>query len=465
MFSAKMFGCFGNLVAAAALDAEPRAAHLHLVHMSAPTKPPHADVEILTLGCRLNTFESEAMRALANEAALSNAVIINTCAVTGEAVRQARQTIRRARRERPDAEIIVTGCAAQIDPHGFSAMPEVSRVIGNAEKMRADSFARSEARVSVSDIMTVRETASHLIDGFSERTRAYVQVQNGCDHRCTFCVIPFGRGNSRSSPAGNVVEQVRRLVDNGVPEIVLTGVDLTSWGADLPGQPQLGALVARILKLIPDLTMLRLSSLDAIEMDDQLFELVTQHERVAPYLHLSLQHGDDMILKRMKRRHSRAQAIELCHRLKSMRPEIALGADLIAGFPTETDDHFARLLSIVEECGLAYVHAFPFSPREGTPAARMPQLERRVVKERAAHLRDIGAAALERHLNTWIGREKIGVIEREGFARLPDFSAVRYRPPALPPASAGASRRDAGGPYIRLRLTGHDGKHLIGAAA
>jgi threonylcarbamoyladenosine tRNA methylthiotransferase MtaB len=438
--------------------------------MNAPTKPPRADVEILTLGCRLNAYESEAMRALAGEAALSNAVIVNTCAVTGEAVRQARQTIRRARRERPDAEIIVTGCAAQIDPQSFAAMPEVSRVIGNAEKMRVESFARREERVAVADIMSVRETASHLIDGFSERTRAYVQVQNGCDHRCTFCIIPYGRGNSRSSPAGDIVEQVRRLAANGVPEVVLTGVDLTSWGGDLPGQPPLGALVARILKLVPDLPMLRLSSLDAIEMDDQLFELITQHDRVAPYLHLSLQHGDDMILKRMKRRHSRAQAIELCQRLKAARPAIALGADLIAGFPTETEERFTSLLSIVDECGLAYVHAFPFSPREGTPAARMPQVDRRVVKERGARLREAGAAALRRHLDAWIGREEIAVVEREGFARLPDFSAVRYGPPASrrhAPRSqeVAPAGEDAGGPYLRLRFTSHDGQHLIGAAA
>jgi threonylcarbamoyladenosine tRNA methylthiotransferase MtaB len=419
--------------------------------MNAPTKPPRADVEILTLGCRLNAYESEAMRALASEAALSNAVIVNTCAVTGEAVRQARQTIRRARRERPDAEIIVTGCAAQIDPHSFAAMPEVSRVIGNTEKMRAASFARSEERVRVSDIMSLRETASHLIDGFSERTRAYVQVQNGCDHRCTFCIIPYGRGNSRSAAAGDVVEQVRRLVDNGVPEVVLTGVDLTSWGSDLPGRPQLGALVARILKLAPNLPMLRLSSLDAIEMDDQLFELVTQDDRVAPYLHLSLQHGDDMILKRMKRRHSRGQAIELCQRLKAARPEIALGADLIAGFPTETDEHLANLLSIVEACGLAYVHAFPFSPRTGTPAARMPQVDRRVVKERAARLREIGAAALARHLRAWVGREATGIVERDGFARLPDFTPVHFN--------------GGGEGFQRLHFTAHDGAHLIGVAA
>ena len=419
--------------------------------MNAPTKPPRADVEILTLGCRLNTYESEAMRALAQEAALSNAVIVNTCAVTGEAVRQARQTIRRARRERPDAEIIVTGCAAQIDPQSFAAMPEVSRVIGNTEKMRAESFARSEERVSVSDIMSVRETASHLIDGFSERTRVYVQVQNGCDHRCTFCIIPYGRGNSRSAAAGDVVEQVRRLTDNGVPEVVITGVDLTSWGADLPGQPQLGSLVGRILKLVPELPMLRLSSIDAIEIDDQLFELVTQNDRVAPYLHLSLQHGDDMILKRMKRRHTRTQAIELCQRVKEARPAIALGADLIAGFPTETEEHFANLLSIVDACGLAFVHAFPFSPREGTPAARMPQLDRALIKMRAAQLRDVGAAALKRHLDAWVGRIETGIIERNGFARLPDFTPVHFH--------------GGGEGFQRLRFTGHDGQHLIGVAA
>ena len=437
--------------------------------MNAPMKSPRADVEIVTLGCRLNAYESEAMRALAGEAALSNAVIINTCAVTGEAVRQARQTIRRARRERPDAEIIVTGCAAQIDPDAFAAMPEVSRVIGNAEKMRADSFAAtSRERVQVADIMSVRETASHLIDGFAERTRVYVQVQNGCDHRCTFCIIPYGRGNSRSSPAGDVVEQIRRLAANGVPEVVLTGVDLTSWGADLPGQPQLGALVARILKLVPDLPMLRLSSLDAIEMDDQLFELVTQHERIAPYMHLSLQHGDDMILKRMKRRHSRAQAIELCQRLKAARAEIALGADLIAGFPTETEEHFENLLSIIDACGLAFVHAFPFSPREGTPAARMPQLDRRIIKDRAMHLREAGNIALSRHLESWVGRQAVAVIERKGFARLPDFTPVQLPLSRAEKGPKDEGRSDNQAPerlHIHLRFTSHDGQHLIGEPA
>ena len=419
--------------------------------MNAPTKPPKADVEIVTLGCRLNAYESEAMRALTSEAGLTDAVIFNTCAVTGEAVRQARQAIRRARRERPDAEIIVTGCAAQIDPQSFADMPEVSRVIGNAEKMRAESFAPVHERVQVADIMSVRETASHLIDGFHERTRAYIQVQNGCDHRCTFCIIPYGRGNSRSSPAGEVVEQVRRLAANGVPEVVLTGVDLTSWGHDLPAQPQLGSLVTRILKLVPELRMLRLSSIDSAEMDDQLFELVTQHDRIAPHLHLSLQHGDDLILKRMKRRHSRAQAIALCERLKTARPEIALGADFIAGFPTETEEHFASTLSIIEEAQLAYVHAFPYSPRPGTPAARMPQNDRAVIKARAARLREAGEAALTRHLSAWVGREADALIERDGMGRLSDFTTVRCDVVAAPTQ--------------RLRFTHHDGAHLIGVAA
>jgi threonylcarbamoyladenosine tRNA methylthiotransferase MtaB len=305
--------------------------------------------------------------------------------------------------------------------------------------------------VQVDDIMSVRETAHHLIDGFGSRTRAYVQVQNGCDHRCTFCIIPYGRGNSRSSPAGDVVAQIERLVANGVPEVVLTGVDLTSWGGDLPGQPSLGNLVARILKHVPALKMLRLSSIDAIELDPLLFELVTQEPRIAPYLHLSLQHGDDLILKRMKRRHSRAQAIDLCARLKTARSDIAFGADLIAGFPTENEAAFENLLSLVDACGLAFVHAFPFSPRAGTPAARMPQVDRRVVKERAARLRDAGAAALNRHLEAWVGREGDVLMERDGVGRLPDFTSVH------------ATGRT--GLTERLRFTSHDGAHLLGVPA
>jgi threonylcarbamoyladenosine tRNA methylthiotransferase MtaB len=415
---------------------------------------PADDLEIVTLGCRLNAAESDAMRALAGEAGLRDAVIINTCAVTGEAVRQARQAIRRARRERPDATLIVTGCAAQIDPGMFAAMPEVDRVIGNAEKLTRDAYAAdTPERVSVADIMSVREHAPHLVDAFSARTRAYVQVQNGCDHRCTFCIIPYGRGNSRSVPAGDVVEEVAKLVARGCPEVVLTGVDLTSWGGDLPGAPPLGNLVARILKLVPDLPMLRLSSLDAIEMDPHLFDLVVNEPRIAPHLHLSLQHGHDMILKRMKRRHLREDAVALCVRLKAARPEIALGADLITGFPTESEEHFEATLALVEACSLSYVHAFPFSPREGTPAARMPQLPGPVIKARAARLRAAGHAALARHLDRWTGRDAMALVEEAGRARLSDFTQVRL----ADGAHAGA--------YIRVRLTAHDGEAMIGEAA
>ncbi len=421
----------------------------------APLRPdaPTADaVEIVTLGCRLNGAESDAMRTHAADAGLRDAVIINTCAVTGEAVRQARQAIRRARRDRPGATVIVTGCAAQIDPQSFADMPEVDRVIGNTEKMSAAAFAPDLGeRVRVADIMTVRETTPHLADGFSSRTRAYVQVQNGCDHRCTFCVIPFGRGNSRSVPAGAVIDQIQALVARGCPEVVLTGVDLTSWGADLPGAPQLGNLVARILKLVPDLPMLRLSSLDVIEMDETLFELVTGEARIAPYLHLSLQHGHDMILKRMKRRHSRAAAVDLCTRLKAARPEIALGADVIAGFPTETEEHLQATVDLVADCDLSFLHVFPFSPREGTPAARMPQLPRHEIKTRAARLRATGASALARHLDRWVGCEATALVEEPGVARLSDFTRVNL--PAGP-ADAGA--------YIRMRLSSHDGEALNG---
>lgn len=413
-------------------------------------------VEIVTLGCRLNVAESDAMRTHARDAGLSDAVIFNTCAVTAEAVRQARQAIRRARRERPDATIIVTGCAAQIDPTSFATMPEVDRVIGNTEKLSPAAFAPGPdafggERVLVADIMTVRETTPHLADGFSSRTRAYVQVQNGCDHRCTFCIIPYGRGNSRSVPAGAVIDQINALVARGCPEVVLTGVDLTSWGADLPVTPQLGNLVARILKLVPDLPMLRLSSLDVIEMDDALFDLVTSEPRIAPHLHLSLQHGHDMILKRMKRRHGRAQSIDLCARLKAARPEMALGADFIAGFPTETEEHFQGTLDLVADCDLSYLHVFPFSPREGTPAARMPQLQRPLIKARAARLRDLGAQVLARHLDRWVGRDVVALVEEDGSARLSDFTRVRL-----------TVGDDRAGDYIRVRADAHDGEALIG---
>ncbi len=395
----------------------------------APTSA-KSSVDILTLGCRLNSYESEVMRGHAEAAGLQDAVIVNTCAVTAEAVRQARQTIRRARRERPTASIIVTGCAAQIDPTSFAEMPEVTRVIGNGEKMKVETFAGLDfladaPRVQVNDIMTVREVAAHLVDGLDGRARAFVQVQTGCDHRCTFCIIPHGRGNSRSVPAGEVVDQVKRLVATGHYEIVLTGVDLTSWGADLPNTPKLGNLVARILKLVPDLKQLRLSSIDAIEIDEPLFEALAHEARIAPHLHLSFQSGDDMILKRMKRRHLRADAVDLCARLRDARPEMAFGADLIAGFPTETDEMFANTLASVDECGIDYLHVFPYSPRPGTPAAKMPQVARDVVKARAAKLREKGAERLALRLDRHVGQTAMALVEAGNRARLPDFSPVR----------------------------------------
>ena len=393
------------------------------------TKSPSSP-QLITLGCRLNTYESEVMRGHATDAGLKDAVIINTCAVTSEAVRSARQTIRRAAKDNPDVPILVTGCAAQIDPDMFAKMPEVTRVIGNHEKMQAETWHPSDLlggheKIRVNDIMSVRETAAHLIDGMEGRARAYVQVQNGCDHRCTFCIIPYGRGNSRSVPAGEVVSQVRRLVETGHYEVVLTGVDLTSWGADLPGTPQLGNLVQRILILVPELKQLRISSIDAIEIDDALMETMAE-PRLAPFMHLSLQHGDDLILKRMKRRHSRADAIALTDRLRVVRPDIAFGADIIAGFPTETEAHFENSARLVEECGLSFLHVFPYSPRPGTPAARMPQLDKAVVKARAARLREVGAAALEQHLRKYDGQTVEALVERGNSARLPDFTPVQF---------------------------------------
>jgi threonylcarbamoyladenosine tRNA methylthiotransferase MtaB len=420
-----------------------------------PDTAPPPGPAVITLGCRLNTYESEVMRRHAQEAGLEGAVIINTCAVTSEAVRGARQAIRRAAKDNPGAPIIVTGCAAQTDPGMFAAMPEVTRVIGNHEKMQAETWAPAgllggEEKVRVNDIMSVRETAPHLIDGMDGRARAYVQVQNGCDHRCTFCIIPYGRGNSRSVPAGEVVAQVRALVASGHYEVVLTGVDLTSWGADLPGTPQLGNLVQRLLKLVPELRQLRISSIDAIEMDEALVEAMAD-PRVAPYLHLSLQHGDNLILKRMKRRHSREEAIALTERLRGLRPDIALGADLIAGFPTETDAHFENSLRLIEECGLSFLHAFPYSPRPGTPAAKMPQVAKPVIKERAARLRAAGDAALARHFARHVGEVREALIERGLAARLPDFTPVRLSAPA-----------GEGGRTLPVRMTGHDGKQLLG---
>ena len=411
------------------------------------------DVQIVTFGCRLNAYESEVIRARAAEDGLTDAIVFNTCAVTGEAVRQARQAIRKARRERPGARVIVTGCAAQIDPAAFAAMDEVDLVLGNAEKSAAGAYLAQApgGRVRVNDIMSVRETAGHLIDGLKDRARAYVEVQNGCDHRCTFCVIPYGRGNSRSAPAGEVVEQVRRLSAEGYGEVVLTGVDITSWGSDLPGQPSLGQLVARILKLVPGLPRLRLSSIDAAEIDPDLMRCLAEEPRLMPHLHLSLQAGDDMILKRMKRRHSRADALSLIARVRAVRPDTAFGADLIAGFPTETEAMFDQTLALVEEGQLAFLHVFPFSPRPGTPAARMPQLPRGVIKARAERLRAAGEAGLARHLQRQQGRVLSALVERAGQARAEDFTEIAFDGPAAP------------GAVIALKVTGHDGRRLIGA--
>ena len=386
-----------------------------------------------TLGCRLNAYESEAMKELAAAAGVQGAVIVNTCAVTAEAVRKAKQEIRRLRRENPDATLIVTGCAAQTEPETFAAMPEVSRVIGNTEKMQASTWAGLAVpdligvteRVQVDDIMSVRETAGHLIDGFG-RHRAYVQVQNGCDHRCTFCIIPFGRGNSRSVPAGVVVDQIKRLVGRGFLEVVLTGVDLTSWGADLPGEPRLGDLVMRILKLVPDLARLRISSIDSIEVDEALMGAIASEPRLMPHLHLSLQAGDDLILKRMKRRHLRDDAIRFCEAARKVRPEIVFGADIIAGFPTETEAMFENSISLIKDCGLTFLHVFPFSPRKGTPAARMPQVRGPVIKERAARLRVAGEVALMGHLKAQVGRVHSVLMEGPRMGRTEGFAEVDF---------------------------------------
>ncbi|WP_026758524.1 tRNA (N(6)-L-threonylcarbamoyladenosine(37)-C(2))-methylthiotransferase MtaB [Sediminimonas qiaohouensis] len=384
-----------------------------------------------TLGCRLNAYETQAMQDLAAKAGVGDAVVINTCAVTAQAVRKARQEIRRLRRENPDARLIVTGCAAQTEPETFAAMDEVDHVIGNAEKMQADTWARlapdftgETERVQVDDIMSVRETAGHLIDGFGTRSRAYVQVQNGCDHRCTFCIIPYGRGNSRSVPAGVVVDQIKRLTGRGYNEVVLTGVDLTSWGADLPGQPRLGDLVMRILKLVPDLPRLRISSIDSIEADESLMQAIASEQRLMPHLHLSLQHGDDLILKRMKRRHLRDDAIRFCEEARRLRPDMTFGADIIAGFPTETEAMFDNSLRLVEECGLTWLHVFPFSPRQGTPAARMPQVDGARVKDRAARLRAEGARQVAQHLTAQVGRRHRVLMENPHMGRTEQFTEV-----------------------------------------
>ena len=394
----------------------------------------HSGPRIITLGCRLNAYESEVMRAHAGAAGLDDAVIVNTCAVTAEAVRQAAQAIRKVRRESPAARIIVTGCAAQIEPQRFAGMPEVDAVLGNAEKIKPETFRglslADSPRVQVDDIMSVRETAHAMIAGFGSRARAYVEVQNGCDHRCTFCIIPYGRGPSRSVPAGEVVAQVRRLVEAGYPEVVLTGVDITSYGADLPGAMTLGRLVRHILRHVPELKRLRLSSIDQVEADTHLLDAIAEEARLMPHLHLSLQSGDDMILKRMKRRHARADAVRFCNQARRLRPDMVFGADFIAGFPTETEAMFQGSLDLVEECGLTYLHVFPFSPRAGTPAARMPQVSGRETKARARRLRERGERALVAYLHTEVGREVELLMERKGLGRTPGFAEVALDGPA-----------------------------------
>ncbi|GLO72084.1 tRNA (N(6)-L-threonylcarbamoyladenosine(37)-C(2))-methylthiotransferase MtaB [Phaeobacter inhibens] len=394
-----------------------------------------------TLGCRLNAYETEAMKELSQQAGLQNAVVVNTCAVTAEAVRKARQEIRKLRRENPDAPIIVTGCAAQTEPETFAAMDEVTQVIGNTEKMQAQTwqqiakgpdFIGATEKVQVDDIMSVTETAGHLIDGFGTRSRAYVQVQNGCDHRCTFCIIPYGRGNSRSVPAGVVVDQIKRLVDRGYNEVVLTGVDLTSWGADLPATPKLGDLVMRILKLVPDLPRLRISSIDSIEVDDNLMQAIATEPRLMPHLHLSLQHGDDLILKRMARRHLRDDAIRFCEEARKLRPEMTFGADIIAGFPTETDAHFENSLKLVSDCDLTWLHVFPYSKREGTPAARIPsQVNGPLIKERAARLRAAGDAQVQTHLTAAVGKAHQILMENPHMGRTEQFTEVTFAAPQI----------------------------------
>ena len=407
-------------------------------------------VDVVTFGCRLNTTESEVIRRNAAAAGLTDTIVVNTCAVTAEAVRQARQAIRRLRRERPGARIVVTGCAAQTEPAGFAAMDEVDRVVGNEEKLAPHAWLDAD-RVAVGDIMAVRETALHLIDGIEGHVRAFVQVQNGCDHRCTFCIIPYGRGNSRSVPMGEVVAQVRHFVENGYREVVLTGVDITSYGGNLPGTPRLGTLVKQILKHVPELARLRLSSIDSVEADRDLLDAIADEPRLMPHLHLSLQAGDDLVLKRMKRRHLRADAIGFCDEVRLLRPDMAFGADIIAGFPTETEDMFTRSLELIDECGLTQLHVFPFSARPGTPAARMPQVAREVVKQRARRLRERGAAALRRHLDREVGARRSMLVESNDLGRTEHFLPIRH----------GGNART--GEMLELTVASHNGTQLLAA--
>ncbi len=443
--------------------------------------------ELVTFGCRLNTYESEVMRAHAANAGLEEAIIFNTCAVTKEAERQARQAIRKARKKNPKAKILVTGCAAQINPEMFAGMEEVDRVIGNDLKLKGEVWkdlnpspshatrgplplpmgegneASPQSGVSgvgeglynhpkilVNDIMSVKETAGHLIEGVEGHARAFIQVQNGCDHRCTFCIIPYGRGNSRSVPIGEIAAQVRKLVESGYNEIVFTGVDVTSYRADLPGQPTLGQMIRRVLALVPELPRLRLSSLDPVEIDDDLWRLIAEEERLMPHLHMSLQAGDDMILKRMKRRHLRADAIAMCERARAYRPDMAFGADIIAGFPTETDEMFENTMRIVEECDLTFLHVFPYSEREGTPAAKMPQVPHEARKERAARLRELGRRQMQKFLQNHAGKEYEVIVEQNNTGRTPHFAQVRL------------DQNQVAGRLIRAKTIEVEGDYLTG---
>ena len=409
-----------------------------------------AGLELLTFGCRLNIYESEVMRRLAGEAGVADAIIVNTCAVTGEAERQARQAIRRAHRRRPDAQIIVTGCAAQLHPDRFAAMPEVARVLGNGEKLTAAGWAADAPPLLVGDVQALAETASHLIDGFDGHARAFLQVQQGCDHRCTFCIIPLARGPNRSTAIGEIVAQARRLVDAGYRELVLTGVDLTAYGADLPGKPSLGQMTRRLLALVPDLPRLRLSSLDPVEIDDELWRLIAEEPRLMPHLHLSVQAGDDLILKRMKRRHGRADVLAVAARARALRPDLALGADLIAGFPTESEDAFRRTLDLVDEAGLTHLHVFPYSAREETPAARMPPVPGDQIKERAARLRAKGAEVGREFLGRQVGTVAEVLMERGGIGHTAHYAPLRPdRPVAV-------------GALFRARVTAVAGDQLVG---
>jgi threonylcarbamoyladenosine tRNA methylthiotransferase MtaB len=421
-------------------------------------------VEVVTFGCRLNAYEGEVIRRQTQGAGLADAVIVNTCAVTEEAVRQSRQAIRSLKRQRPGTPIVVTGCAAQVAPETFAQMAEVALVLGNQEKISAQvwrqhgaALARGpfdlavEEKIAVNDIMTVRQTAAHLIDGLEGRARAFVQVQNGCDHRCTFCIIPYGRGNSRSVPMGEVIAQMRSLCARGYREIVLTGVDLTSYGANLPGAPKLGTLVKQIFKHVPEVARLRLSSIDSVEADRELLDAFGAETRLMPHLHLSLQAGDDLILKRMKRRHSRADAIAFCQTVRRLRPDVVFGADVIAGFPTETEEMFARSLDLVDACGLTHLHVFPFSPRPGTPAARMPQIKREVIKDRARRLREKGQAALRCHLEAQVGAKRQVLVESSELGRTEHFTRARLAAPMQP------------GMILDVTVAGHDGRQLLTA--